>query len=79
MTLSDIAQRTAEWLGVEFHPVPITEETIASKFEDTIWHSEVPLPDTNGIGRLAMAEAAKSHGIKVILTGLSDSRVLASL
>ncbi|KAJ5750334.1 hypothetical protein N7533_007362 [Penicillium manginii] len=66
---SDIAQRTAEWLGVEFHPVPITEETIVSKFEDTIWHSEVPLPDTNGIGRLAMAEAAKSQGIKVILTG----------
>ncbi|KAJ5660208.1 hypothetical protein N7507_006659 [Penicillium longicatenatum] len=28
-----------------------------------------PLPDTNGIGRLAMAEVAKSHGMKVILTG----------
>jgi hypothetical protein len=77
LTLSDIAQRTAEWLGVEFHPVPITEETIVSKFEDTIWHSEVPLPDTNGIGRLAMAEAAKSQGIKVILTGLSFSIILA--
>ncbi|KAJ5802306.1 uncharacterized protein N7503_004756 [Penicillium pulvis] len=66
---SDIAQRTAEWLGVDFHPVHITEDVIVSKFEDTIWHSETPLPDTNGIGRLAMAEVAKSHGMKVILTG----------
>ncbi|KAF9888775.1 hypothetical protein FE257_008351 [Aspergillus nanangensis] len=66
---SDIAQRTAEWLGVDFHPVPVTEETIVEKFEDTIWHSETPMPDVNGIGRLAMAEVAKSHGMKVILTG----------
>lgn len=53
--------------------MPVTEELIVSRFEDAIWHSEVPLPDTNGIGRLAMAEEAKSHGIKVILTGLSLS------
>ncbi|KAJ5824679.1 hypothetical protein N7447_007019 [Penicillium robsamsonii] len=66
---SDIAQRTAEWLGVDFHPVPVNEDIIVSKFEDTVWHSEMPMPDTNGMGRLAMAEVAKSHGIKVILTG----------
>ncbi|KAJ5964889.1 uncharacterized protein N7479_004765 [Penicillium vulpinum] len=66
---SDIAQRTAEWLGVDFHPVSVNEDVIVSKFEDTVWHSEMPIPDTNGMGRLAMAEVAKSHGIKVILTG----------
>ncbi|KAJ6091736.1 hypothetical protein N7467_003705 [Penicillium canescens] len=66
---SDIAQRTAEWLGVDFHPVSVNEETFASMFADTVWHSETPMPDTNGMGRLAMAEVAKSHGIKVILTG----------
>ncbi|KAL4890992.1 hypothetical protein BDV59DRAFT_209333 [Aspergillus ambiguus] len=66
---SDIAQRTAEWLGVDFHPVPIDEHTIVSKFEDVAWHSENPLPDVNGVGRLTMAETARAHGIKVILTG----------
>ncbi|KAJ5774430.1 hypothetical protein N7457_009326 [Penicillium paradoxum] len=66
---SEIAQRTAEWLGVDFHPVPVDEDVIVSKFEDAVWHSELPVADTNGIGRLAMAEVAKSHGIKVILTG----------
>jgi asparagine synthase (glutamine-hydrolysing) len=45
-------------------------------FADTVWHSETPMPDTNGMGRLAMAEVAKSHGIKVILTGFSSQRYL---
>ncbi|GES62463.1 asparagine synthetase [Aspergillus terreus] len=66
---SDIAQRTAEWLGVDFHPVPIDENAVVARFEDLVWHSEIPLPDINGIGRLAMAETAKAYGIKVILTG----------
>ncbi|KAJ5767200.1 uncharacterized protein N7511_004816 [Penicillium nucicola] len=66
---SDIAQRTAEWLGVDYHPVSVNEDTFATMLADTVWHSETPVPDTNGIGRLAMAEAAKSQGIKVILTG----------
>ncbi|CAI7660554.1 unnamed protein product [Penicillium glandicola] len=59
---SDVAQRTAEWLGVDFHPIPVNEDVFVSKFEDTVWHSETPMPDTNGIGRLAMAQVAKSHG-----------------
>lgn len=71
--MTDIAQRTAEWLGADFHPVPVTEDVIVSKLEDTVWHSETPMPDTNGIGRLAMAEVANSQGIKVILTGKSLS------
>jgi asparagine synthase (glutamine-hydrolysing) len=45
-------------------------------FADTVWHSETPMPDTNGMGRLAMAEVAKSHGIKVILTGSSSQMYL---
>jgi asparagine synthase (glutamine-hydrolysing) len=75
----DIAQRTAEWLGVDLHPVAVTEEVIVSKFADTVWHSEMPMPDTNGMGRLAMAEVAKSHGIKVVLTGSSPQKYLSSI
>lgn len=45
------------------------EEAIASRLEDTIWHSEAPTADVNGMARLAMAEVAHSRGIKVVLTG----------
>lgn len=45
------------------------EEALASRFEDAVWHSEIPLPDLNGMGRLALAEAVHSQGIKVVITG----------
>ncbi|PWY90451.1 asparagine synthetase [Aspergillus sclerotioniger CBS 115572] len=66
---SDIARRTAEWLGVDFHPVLLDEETIAARLEDTVWHTETPIPDVNGMGRLALADAAHAAGKRVILTG----------
>ncbi|KAL3434133.1 nucleophile aminohydrolase [Aspergillus tetrazonus] len=66
---SDVAQRTADWLGAELHPVTLTEEEIASRFEDTVWYTETPIPDVNGMGRVAVGELAHSHGKRVILTG----------
>ncbi|KAI9367282.1 hypothetical protein BJX61DRAFT_551554 [Aspergillus egyptiacus] len=66
---SDVAQRTADFLGAHSHLVPVTESVLAEGFEDTIWFSESPLPDLCGIGKLALAEAAHSKGIKVVLTG----------
>ncbi|PYI21695.1 asparagine synthetase [Aspergillus violaceofuscus CBS 115571] len=66
---SEIARRTAEWLGVDFHAVLLDEETIASRLEDTIWYTETPLPDVDGMGRLAVAEAAHNAGKRVVLTG----------
>ncbi|RAK94836.1 asparagine synthetase B family protein [Aspergillus ibericus CBS 121593] len=66
---SDIAQRTADWLGVELTCVHLDEAAIAAKFEDTAWHSEAPNPDANGIGKLALSEAVHAKGLKVVLTG----------
>ncbi|OJJ08832.1 hypothetical protein ASPVEDRAFT_47981 [Aspergillus versicolor CBS 583.65] len=66
---SDIAQRTAEFLGVKFNPVHVTEDMIAKRFEDTIWYSEAFTADTNGMGKLAMAEVAHEAGFKVVITG----------
>ncbi|KAE8374734.1 asparagine synthetase [Aspergillus bertholletiae] len=66
---SAIARRTAEWLGVDIHLVKMDEEALTSRFEDAVWHSEIPLPDLNGMGRLALAEAVHAQGIKVVVTG----------
>lgn len=67
----DIAQRTAEFLGVKFNPIHVTDEMIAKRFEDTIWYSEAFTADTNGMGKLAMAEVAHDAGFKVVITGMS--------
>lgn len=45
------------------------EQEISSRFEDTVWFTETPIPDVNGMGRVAVGELAHSHGKKVILTG----------
>ncbi|KAJ4129079.1 Amidase chry2 [Fusarium equiseti] len=66
---SAIARRTADWLGVDIHLVKMDEEALVARFEDTTWYSEVPLPDLNGMGRLALAEAVHAQGIKVVITG----------
>ncbi|KAL4865802.1 hypothetical protein BDV12DRAFT_199771 [Aspergillus spectabilis] len=66
---SDIAQRTADWIGVDLHPVTMNEQEIATRFQDTVWFTEAPIPDVNGMGRIAVGELAHSHGKKVILTG----------
>lgn len=66
---SAIARRTADWLGVDIHLVKMDEEALAARFEDTTWYSEVPLPDLNGMGRLALADAVHAQGIKVVITG----------
>lgn len=67
----ETSRRTADWLGVEFHPVHMDEPNLASRFEDAVWYSETPFPDLNGIGKLALSEKVHSLGTKVVLTGLS--------
>ncbi|KAL4746690.1 hypothetical protein BDW72DRAFT_210209 [Aspergillus terricola var. indicus] len=57
------------WLGAKLYPVTLTEKEIASRFEDTVWYTEAPIPDVNGMGRVAVGELAHSHGKKIILTG----------
>ncbi|KAL1965994.1 hypothetical protein VTN77DRAFT_4934 [Rasamsonia byssochlamydoides] len=66
---SEIARRTAEWLGVEFNPVPMDEAALAARLEDVVWYSETPTPDVNAMGKLAMSEMVHSKGLKVVLTG----------
>ncbi|KAL3479594.1 hypothetical protein BJX99DRAFT_255321 [Aspergillus californicus] len=70
---SDIAQHTAEYLGVKFNPVYMTEEILAERFEPAVWHSEAVMADMNGPDKLALAEIAKQHGFKVVITALCGS------
>jgi len=69
LTKVDIAQRTANWLGVSFHPVVLDETAIATRLEDVVWYTETVIPDANGMGRLAMAEVVHAEGTKVVLSG----------
>ena len=66
---SAIANRTAEWLGVNYIKKHMNEEELAKRFEAATWHAEHPNPDLNYVGKYALSEVPQEHGFKVVLTG----------
>lgn len=49
--LSEIAERTAEHLGLQLHKSIVDEQVIADNFEEATWHSEHLIADLNYIGK----------------------------
>lgn len=66
---SDVAERTADFLGLKQHKQVMNEEALARRFEDATWHCEHHNPDLNYIGKFALSELPQELGFKVVLTG----------
>ncbi|TRX94104.1 hypothetical protein FHL15_004872 [Xylaria flabelliformis] len=66
---SQIAERTAEWLGVKTIKKTITEDTMAADFEDAVFHCEHHHADLNFVAKFGLSTLPQQHGVKVVLTG----------
>ncbi|KAF9641106.1 hypothetical protein BFW01_g465 [Lasiodiplodia theobromae] len=66
---SSIAERTAEWLGVEVIKKDVDEATLARDFADTAYHSEHHHFDMNSVAKFALSSLTRERGFKVVLTG----------
>ncbi|KAI1261174.1 asparagine synthase-domain-containing protein [Xylariaceae sp. FL1019] len=66
---SQIAERTAEWLGVKTIKKSITEDTMAADFEDAVFHCEHHHGDLNFVAKFGLSTLPREHGVKVVLTG----------
>ncbi|KAJ0106887.1 hypothetical protein J7T55_014963 [Diaporthe amygdali] len=66
---SDIANRTAEWLGVKHIKKHMDEEGLAERFEDATYHCEHHNHDLNFVGKYALSEVPRENDCKVVLTG----------
>ncbi|KAI9151327.1 Amidase chyE [Paramyrothecium foliicola] len=66
---SDIADRTAEWLGVSIQKREVNEERIAADFADAAYHCEHHHFDLNAVAKFALSTLPREHGVKVVLTG----------
>jgi len=64
----EAARHTADFLGARFHQVTCDEETLYQNLEDTLWHTERPLLNLNGVAKLLLSKLARKH-VKVVLTG----------
>lgn len=65
----EIAQRTAEFLGVETINRDVNEATLADHFADTAVHCEHHHWDLNAVAKFALSTLPREHGVKVVLTG----------
>jgi asparagine synthase (glutamine-hydrolysing) len=73
---SEIAAGTASRLGVEHHPVRVTDRDIAANFLSSVWHSEIPIHNCNGIAKFLLSRSASKH-VKAIMTGEGADELFA--
>ncbi|KAK3934671.1 asparagine synthase [Diplogelasinospora grovesii] len=66
---SDIAERTAKWLGVQILKKRMDEATLAESFADSVYHCEHHNFDLNSVGKFVLSTVPREHGYKVVLTG----------
>lgn len=72
---SGTANRTAEFLGVDFHKKHMGEAELAEMFEDATWHDEQPNPDLNFIGTYALSELFREKGFTVNINGQGSDEI----
>ncbi|TDZ35481.1 Amidase chyE [Colletotrichum spinosum] len=66
---SDIAERTASFLGVQIQKMQIDEAELAANFADCAYHCEHHHFDLNCVGKFALSSLPSENGVKVVLTG----------
>ncbi|KJZ74788.1 hypothetical protein HIM_05905 [Hirsutella minnesotensis 3608] len=66
---SDVAGRTASWLGVDHHKLMMGEEQIAADLEEATWHCEHHNMNLNFVGKFALSRLPRKLGYPVVLTG----------
>lgn len=65
----DIAQNTADFLGVDFQKAHMDEAALAANFEEAVWFDEQPHLDLGFIGKHALSKLTRDSGLKTVLTG----------
>jgi len=68
------ARRVAAHLGVDLHTIRVGPE-IVTHFERMVWHLDEPQADLAPLNALMICELARSHGIKVLLSGAGGDDV----
>jgi asparagine synthase (glutamine-hydrolysing) len=66
---SAAAQATAHRIGSRHHAIHVTAGSFRRELERFCRHGDQPFAVSSGLGILAVAKAAREHGIKVLLSG----------
>ncbi|KAH8886027.1 asparagine synthase [Thozetella sp. PMI_491] len=66
---SEIAERTAKWLGVQIYKQPMNEAAMATHFADSAYYAEHHIFDLNMTAKFGLSLLPLEKGYKVVLTG----------
>jgi asparagine synthase (glutamine-hydrolysing) len=73
------ARRTAARFGTEHHEIIIREDTLdlPQMLRRVVWHLDEPNANPTVLATLAVAELARRHGVKVVLSGDGGDELFA--
>lgn len=71
-----LAERTADWLGCTFVPVPVSQDDLADSFDESVWHAETMIINGHGIAKYLLSRAVREAGIKVVFTGEGADEIM---
>lgn len=74
---SPLAERTAAFTGSNYVPIPVSALAMADALEETVWHGERPIFNTNATAKYLLSRAVRDAGIKVVFTGEGSDEMLA--
>ncbi|KAL8795808.1 MAG: hypothetical protein Q9195_001688 [Heterodermia aff. obscurata] len=72
---SDIAQRTSDWLGVDFIIADMNESEFAANFEDAVWYNEQTHGDLGFVGKHVLSKVTRDNGLKTVLSGQGSDEI----
>src|SRR5215469_15421654 len=73
---SALAQAQAERSGATFHPIPVTQRSLADAYSDAVWHAETCFINGHGVAKFLLSKGVNEAGIKVVFTGEGSDEML---
>ncbi|KAI4247619.1 MAG: hypothetical protein L6R42_009577 [Xanthoria sp. 1 TBL-2021] len=72
---SVIAQRTANYLGVDFQQAHMNESQLAANFEEAVWFDEQPHFELGFVGKHVLSKLTRDSGLKTIISGQGSDEI----
>ncbi|HEX7477192.1 MAG TPA: asparagine synthase (glutamine-hydrolyzing) [Polyangiales bacterium] len=72
-----IAEEMAARAGARFHRFDVSEDLLADRFADAVWHCETIIANGNAVAKFILSEKVRDYGFKVVLTGEGSDELFA--
>ncbi len=71
------ARLAAEHNGARFHTIAVSQDDLADRFEQALWHNETPFFNAHGVAKYILSRQVRLAGMKAVITGEGADEVFA--